>query len=159
MSLNKRCSSVYESFIANLNTIFESWTEEGWKDDGKPDFPERKSALTLIISDINGFISRMANAYPNLSYLLSNQISNQNMQGISFDEILNTLNICEDELVAEFLRELPRSSTYDHSKEWEQNRSLNQELKSLRKKIRRYRTGQVKDEIRLDDEPQQEEMA
>lgn len=131
MPHNKRRSNASESFIANLNTIFESWTEEGWKDDGKPDFPERKNALRLITSAIRSFIAKMEKTYPNLQ-----------KGSKSIKEILDVYEI-------KLLRELPNTNENNPAP------MLLKELESLRKKMENYRTGRVKNEIRLDDEPEQ----
>lgn len=62
--------STSESFIENLNTIFESWSLDGlggrggWEDDGKPDFPPRKHAMHLVTLDLIPFYINFSKRNP-----------------------------------------------------------------------------------------------
>lgn len=141
-----------ENFIQKLDAIFESWTEEGWMDDDKPDFPERKPASELILSDFERFMYKMLEAYPHLSSKLST------LSKKSENPIIDILRICGNELTGELSNKYGKlvpedASVYENDPTF----ILLRELESLAKKIINLRTGKVKDELRMDDEPEAEE--
>lgn len=146
----KKKKTTSESFIQNLNTIFESWTEEGWMDDDKPDFPERKPASELVLSDFQEFLYKMLKAHPHLSSYLS-------MLSRKSDPIQEILRTCANELTIELSNKYGESVPEDASiYENDSNFILLRELQSLIKKITNLRTGKVRDELKMDDEPEQE---
>lgn len=91
------------------DSMSESWSlENGWEDDGNPDFPERKFSTSELLNKINKFSIDFAKEMPKF-YFDSSKLEFQN-----YDSMISKMEYCKknlfDELAKSYDIGLPSSS-------------------------------------------------